>query len=129
MDTKDMTPERAEAILEASEEGAPEVVDAEFTEETSDEQPQLPEPPPLEIGYVVGMTKDGNFVFELLGENRGLVQLLGIHEHAKRRVTAIYDDNQMMGDRLVHEVGKATGACLQAVEQLVKQQKGPDNKI
>jgi hypothetical protein len=127
-----MNKERAEAVLEASEEGVteeaavtpePEVIDAEFVEESQ------PAPPPLKVGYVVGLTEEGNFVFEILGSQRGLVELLGIHQYADRKITAIYDDNQMSGDRLVHEVGKASAMALQKLDQLIGAQKKPDNQI
>ena len=39
----------------------------------------------LKIGYVVGLTAEDRFVFELFGQNKGLVELLGIHQHASRR--------------------------------------------
>ena len=61
----------------------------------------------LKIAYVVGLTEEDQFIFEMFGQDRGLVQLLGIHQHASRRVEKIYDDQQMSGDRLMHEVGKA----------------------
>jgi hypothetical protein len=72
----------------------------------------------LKIGYVVGLTQEDRFVFELFGHNKGLVELLGIHQHASRRVNRVYDDQQMSGDRLLHEVGRAVAAIAQRLDGL-----------
>ena len=72
----------------------------------------------LKIGYVVGLTQEDRFVFELFGQNKGLVELLGIHQHASRKVNRVYDDQQMSGDRLLHEVGRAVAAIAQRLDGL-----------
>ena len=72
----------------------------------------------LKIGYVVGLTAEDRFVFELFGQNKGLVELLGIHQHASRKVNRVYDDQQMSGDRLLHEVGRAVAAIAQRLDGL-----------
>lgn len=53
--------------------------------------------PPLEYGYVVGVKADGQFHFEALGANQGLVQMLGIHEYASHRLRVATDINQQYG--------------------------------
>lgn len=63
---------------------------------TQDAGPQPPEQTPepeveLEHGYVVGLDKDGKFVFQLLGKKSGLVELLGIHQYANRQVDRLVD--------------------------------------
>jgi len=70
----------------------------------------------LKIGYVVGLTQEDRFVFELFGVSKGLVELLGIHQHASRKVERVYDDQQMSGDRLLHEVGRAVAAIAQRLD-------------
>jgi len=72
----------------------------------------------LKIGYVVGLTQEDRFVFELFGVSKGLVELLGIHQHASRKVERVYDDQQMSGDRLLHEVGRAVAAIAQRLDGL-----------
>jgi hypothetical protein len=47
--------------------------------------------PEIILGYAVGLRDDGNFVFELLGKQNGVVQLLGIHEYAERQVQMLVD--------------------------------------
>jgi len=86
----------------------------------------------LKVGYVVGLTEEGDFVFELFGKDPGLVELLGIHQHATNRVQRIYDDKQIAGDRLIHEVGKAVAMLNQRLEQIaqaVMPPRQPDNKL
>jgi hypothetical protein len=70
----------------------------------------------LKIGYVVGITQEGQFLFEMLGENKGLVELLGIHQHAAHQVNRIYGEQQMSGDRLIHEVGRAVASIVQKLD-------------
>ena len=83
------------------------------------------------IAYVVGMDQEGNFIFQIFGKEAGLLQLLGIQAHANRQIQAIYDDKQMAGDRLTHEVGKAVGLINQKIDQLlaVIAPKKPDNAL
>lgn len=85
----------------------------------------------LKVGYVVGLTEEGNFVFELFGKDPGLVELLGVHQHAVNRVQRIYDDKQISGDRLIHEVGKAVAMLNQKLDQVLQAvaPKEPDNRI
>jgi hypothetical protein len=47
--------------------------------------------PEIILGYAVGLRDDGNFVFELLGKQNGVVQLLGIHEYAERQIQMLVD--------------------------------------
>jgi len=81
------------------------------------------------IAYVVGMDQEGNFIFQIFGKEAGLLQLLGIHAHATRQIEAIYDDKQMSGDRLTHEVGKAVQVVNQKIDELLRAiaPKKPDN--
>jgi len=85
----------------------------------------------LKVAYVVGLTPDDNFVFELFGRAPGLVELLGIHQHACKRVDRIYDDKQVSGDRLIHEVGKAVAMLNQRLDQVLQvvAPREPDNRL
>ena len=80
----------------------------------------------LKIGYIVGLTAEDQFVFELFGTNKGLVELLGIHQHASKRVNSVYDDAQMSGDRLMHEVGRAVAAIAQKIDDFQANQTEED---
>ena len=105
---------------------------------------QLPDPAPaqqgislndLRHGYLVGLTDDGNFVFELLGKEKELVPLLGLHRYAGERVQLEYNKTQMAGDVLTHEVGKAVNNLNQKIDALgslltqLNNARTPDNKL
>jgi hypothetical protein len=104
------------------------VVDAEFQEEPKEKQLTISD---LKAGYIVGITEEGNFVFELVGQKKGLVELLGMHSHASAKVKAFYDRSQTTGDALVAEVGKGLAVLNKKLDQLlgVMAPKKPDNNI
>ena len=85
----------------------------------------------LKVGYLVGLTEDGNFVFELFGKNKGLVEILGLHGHATLRINQLHSQKQMAGDALVHEVGKAVAILNQKIDKLLGAvaPKQPDNNL
>ena len=74
----------------------------------------------IKVGYIVGLTKSGDFVFDVLGQEKGLVEVLGIHKYADLRVEQLVDTSQMVGDRLVAEVGRAVAALHQKVDDITK---------
>lgn len=127
---------------------APEVEEqVEVREATPEEQPELHlEEPTMEeapaeeqqlslndlaVGYVVGMDQQGNFIFQVVGQQPGLVELLGIHSFAGERVKDLFNAKQGKGDPLVNEVGKAVMALHQKVDQLLNviAPKKPDNEL
>ena len=108
--TKDTVAETVEAAAEAVE------VAVEATAGEEGSPPSSVALEDLKIGYVVGLTQEDRFVFELFGVSKGLVELLGIHQHASRKVERVYDDQQMSGDRLLHEVGRAVAAIAQRLD-------------
>lgn len=67
-------------------------------EEVQQETKELPE---MSCGYVVGIKPDGGFVFEIVGPEPGLVQLLGLHKYADHRLKLATDMNQGTGFPLV----------------------------
>lgn len=99
-------------ILDSS--GKP--LDAKEEEETvQEEQPQgenlegekpptkavnLPE---MKCGYVVGIQPDGEFVFEVMGEEVGLIELMGLHKYADHRLEVAKDISQAYGPALISQ--------------------------
>jgi len=67
---------------------------APTTQPVSAAPTELPE---LAVGYVVGLQPDGSFVFEVLGSEPGLVQLMGLNQYASHRITVAKDLNQGYG--------------------------------
>ena len=85
----------------------------------------------LKIGYVVGLTKEDNFIFYVFGEDQGLVGLLGINAHADRQIRKIYNNSQVEGDRLVLEVAKLMNTMNEKLSQILSAvgPTKPDNAI
>lgn len=78
----------------------------------------------LVSGYTVGLKENGEFVFEIHGDNTGLVQLLGLHEYAKYRIGFITDENQGYGSagiiRALNHLGKQVGQLAALFSQSVQ---------
>lgn len=96
-----------------------------------------PEPPnkmnldnsDLDVGYVVAAKKNGDFVFEILGESPTITSLIGIHEVAGSLVKTHADQRLMKGDALVHELAKLVMLLSQKVEALGPGLPRPSNKL
>jgi hypothetical protein len=101
--------------------------DIDATNEPLERQEQASED--LKMGYIVGLTKEGNFVFELVGKDRTLVELLGLHQYAQKRVYSILDEINGSGDRLIKEVGQLINKMAIRLESVVKAVVKPDNKL
>jgi hypothetical protein len=72
------------------------------------------------IAYVVGVDKNNELFFEVSGENIELLQLLGLHQFAGDKISAVKNDRFMAGDRLTHEVGKAVSFLNEKMGELLK---------
>lgn len=86
----------------------------------------------FKIGYVVGLSKDGNFLFEVLGTEKNIVSLMGIHKYAEHEVTKLFEQNRFHGNALTLEVGKAVGALHEKFDSLMRalgMSKKPDSDI
>jgi hypothetical protein len=100
---------------------------AEFSKEETEQTPVALED--LKCGYVVGLSQEDHFIFELFGTNKGLVELMGIHQHASHRVNSIYNDQQMAGDRLVHEVGRAITQLGEKLDTILNPEKESSQEL
>lgn len=78
-------------------------------EQVAEEIPESPpnQAVPMKVGYLVAISSSGEFVFEVFGEEQGLVEVMGLHQFAGLKINQILDAKQMTGDALVNEVGKA----------------------
>jgi hypothetical protein len=102
------------------------------------EQQPVPEPDGrmldlsgVRIGYIVAVTKEGKFLFEVLGQDPGLIELLGVHAHAKAKVESMYDLAQGRGEGLLHQLGEAVFLLNKKLDNLLKVilPKKPDNQL
>jgi len=90
------------------------------SEQTTEEPKQTPIAlEDLKCGYVVGISEDDAFIFEVFGKSKGLVELMGVHQHASYRIETVYKHQQMSGDRLMQEVGRAVAMIGEKVDSLL----------
>ena len=71
----------------------------------------------LVCGYVVGLKENNDFVFDVVGDNVGLVQLLGLHKYAEHRIEFAKDAQQGYGFPVVM---RQLGQLLKAMEMLMQ---------
>lgn len=78
----------------------------------------------LKAGYVVGVNDKSELVFEILGKDIGLVEMLGLHEYANHRIDVMKDLNQGYGIPLLSQQLGQVGQMLQVMlNMLTNQQK------
>lgn len=100
----------------------------------SEQQNQTPDPvdlpeskePDLAYGYVVGVNKEGGFVFNLLGDDKGIVQLLGLNKFAEKQIETLADSSLNQGLPLVLN---ALGQIYQKIEELGNEQVPLNNSL
>ena len=78
-------------------------------------------------GYIVALQEDGEIVFNLLGEDIGIIELLGLQEYTKQAIQDHIDRSRTTGDYRVHEVGKAVALLNEKIEQLLPKASLPLN--
>lgn len=93
------------------------------------EAPQQPEQTTIELkpedvkcGYVVAVRKNGEFVFETLGDQCGLIELLGVQKYAEHRITIAKDASQNHGYPVIAKQLDKVGQMLQVLLNLATQQ-------
>jgi hypothetical protein len=60
----------------------------EAEELTTEQDPQV------KCGYFIGLKEDGDFVFEILGDQVGIVELLGLHKFAEHKLMKPIQDKE-----------------------------------
>ena len=83
----------------------------------------------LAIGYIAGVKKDGNFMFELFGYDKTLTSLLGVHNIATQRIEAEKQKNMVSGDALVVQIGNLVVQLNQKMDRLIGLLEKPQNKL
>lgn len=114
-------------------------VDSPIVETSVPEQPAQQGQPldlnkDLNTGFVVGLTKEGAFLFQVLGAEPGLAELMGLLEHARERVRVLYSSKQVTSDalavRMLNELGQMVNSLDQKVSRLAaKLDPKPENKL
>lgn len=54
---------------------------------------KVTEIPQMSCGYIVGVQPDGNFYFQIMGDESSITQLAGIHTYATCRIKLIEEIN------------------------------------
>lgn len=85
--------------------------------------------PELKTGYFVGINSEGNFIFEVSGTDKGLIEVLGLHQYAAERIRQIVDNNTGSGDKLVTQVGAIVLELNTKLDTLLQALLPPQNKI
>lgn len=83
----------------------------------------------LKAGYVVGLTQEGEFVFEPVGQTPGLTEILGLHQYAQIRIGVLADLNQGLVGKMVSDVLKALGEIKQELARQSQAVKKPTNSL
>jgi hypothetical protein len=79
--------------------------------------PETKQDQDLSCGYVVGVKKDGSFVFQVLGEEKGVIQLLGLNQFAKKQINTLTDANLNQGVPLLMNVLQKLHSRLESLEE------------
>jgi hypothetical protein len=99
--------------------------DALITSATQDEvetkKDKAPNLDHLACGYIVGLQPNGDIVWHVLGEQPGLVQLLGLHKYADYRLNIAVDINQGYGMPLVVKQLASLGQTVETILSMLTQ--------
>ena len=57
----------------------------------------------MRVAYLVGLDNEGNFVFNVFGKEKGLVEVLGLHQLAGHKLKQMLEQNTNTGDKLTAE--------------------------
>ena len=73
--------------------------------------PPAPKEPEVTCGYVVAIKEDGAYVFDVLGNNPGLIELEGLHKVAQEHIDALADQRRngkftFLGNKMDAAIGK-----------------------
>ena len=73
----------------------------------------------LKYGYLVGLDEAGEFVFEILGKDPGLIEIMGSHSFAKHRINQLRDILQDDGTAFIKKALNAIGKLNEAELKLL----------
>ncbi len=77
--------------------------------------------PELSFGYTVGLKSDGRLHFELLGGETGVIELMGLHAYAGKRVDGLVEASANQGNTaIIRAVNKLTDITLDSFKALIQ---------
>jgi len=64
----------------------------ELDDRMEDAEGEVRQIPALKYGYIIGLKEDdGEFLFDIIGKNTGIVELMGLHSYAGHRIDVTKD--------------------------------------
>jgi hypothetical protein len=114
------------------------VIDVEAEQApTTAQQPEeaAPEQKKIEIqyGFVVGVNQDGGVVLDMIGEKKGLIEMLGLCKYAEYHLNYTLDAASGQGTPIisqqVHQLAEMMKVLLNVIAQGRKPQQNPDSRI
>lgn len=117
-----------EAVREDNPAGTPLAVAPGETDAVAPKAEPAPESP-VAVGYEVGVRENGEFVFVIKGSKPGLVELLGTHQYAAKKIELLYDKTQVEGSHAVNVqfsiLNKKFNQTLETLNELLVKLVGP----
>ena len=97
---------------------------------TDNEQKQLvPDESKVKYAYVVGVNEEtGQFIFDVTGDDVGVVELMGLHAYASTRIKNIVDANQGFGDAISMQILNRLDSLTSALQQLLTGGRGAETQ-
>jgi hypothetical protein len=90
----------------------------------------------LKVGYIIALKQDNSLLFDVLGTNPGLMELLGLHKHANDRIEKIYSEKQQTGDfltlelaKMIHTLSGTVVELTSKVDRLLAEKNIPSNSL
>jgi hypothetical protein len=88
-------------------------------EQTSTASQEVDQEQQLKFGYVVGLRNNGQLYFDVTGKELGIVELLGLHTYAAKRVENMVATSQGIGDAISMEILARVDALTTTLQQLL----------
>jgi len=85
--------------------------------------------PPVASGYTIGVKEDGKLFFQIHGEKKGSIELLGLNALAFKQIQTLVDANLNQGNPQLVQGMNALFQKLLEIEQHLSQAEGPSNDL
>ena len=83
----------------------------------------------IKVAYAIGIRKDDSIFFDIGGEMRGLVELMGLHALAEQKIREVHDVNQKTGTALLNAKLDAIVKALQTMAGITPGEELPTNTL
>ena len=83
----------------------------------------------LKFGFISGLRQDGNFLFEMLGTEKSLVNLMGVKQYTDKRIAGEIDKNLNTGDALTFALFQSVTQLSAKMDRLLSLLEKPTNQL